>query len=399
MRLRSFSLSKVIPVEIIHLIIHESDSVSTLKAWALVSLPCFSVAQPLLNEHVHISRRDGFQRILERIALAENESDERHLLLHHLPRLSSSLSFKNIRQLSITVKPRIEALERFLEENTFAQPSRSSLVVHFLWSLNEQEELIARVIVVPAIVRLLRPGSFTGLELLEHGGVLPCESRLTGLRMVASWVGLILFDSLSLPSSLSSDRITSCPLQAYSTFVSSIPFVRIDTITAHLPIPPFLHLFAEAFQFVLLSQRGRDIARKARKADEAAFLTVDPLILRLGVVCETAWNEFCLGEEIAEEELRREQEERTEERSPAEAEEALRLLRQNLQMRVLKYTGEHLSVTSDPRADAEFYWFAPGCEFRDSTRIVEVDGAGSFFGLLLSSFEDWNFKLMLSFPF
>ncbi|KAL7413064.1 hypothetical protein BDY24DRAFT_390507 [Mrakia frigida] len=56
MRLRSFSVAKVIPVEVIHLIIHESDSVSALKAWCLVSKGTLSVAGPILMREVVLTR-------------------------------------------------------------------------------------------------------------------------------------------------------------------------------------------------------------------------------------------------------------------------------------------------------------------------------------------------------
>lgn len=69
MRLRSFSVAKVIPVEVIHLIIHESDSVSALKAWCLVSKGTLSVAGPILMREVVLTRsKDICPFLLHRVS-------------------------------------------------------------------------------------------------------------------------------------------------------------------------------------------------------------------------------------------------------------------------------------------------------------------------------------------
>ena len=69
MRLRSFSLAKIIPVEIIDLIIQES-SISTLHAWSLVSLDCLAIAGPLLVEHIQLDRPEVALRVLVRLVSA-----------------------------------------------------------------------------------------------------------------------------------------------------------------------------------------------------------------------------------------------------------------------------------------------------------------------------------------
>lgn len=67
MLLRSFTLATVVPLEIIDLIIRETDSAETLKAWCPTSLSSLGIGGPLLNQHITITSKEHTRRVFERM--------------------------------------------------------------------------------------------------------------------------------------------------------------------------------------------------------------------------------------------------------------------------------------------------------------------------------------------
>ncbi|KAL7411005.1 hypothetical protein BDY24DRAFT_398340 [Mrakia frigida] len=157
MDLQPFSLSKIIPVELINLIIQESsDSNSTLRAWCLVSLGTLSAAGPRLNQHVQIAHQDDLVRVLQKITL-----DKTDPLVQFLPRLSSSLSLKNVKRLSVVTDLSPSLLESIAQAAPSPQPKRTDLELEFVWTPSpETKEFVFSSFIAPTLVRLLRPGAF-----------------------------------------------------------------------------------------------------------------------------------------------------------------------------------------------------------------------------------------------
>lgn len=192
MRLRSFSLAQVLPMEVIDLIIQQSsDSELDLYNWCLVSLSCLSRAGPSLNEHVRVNSERHFFSVMHRLVkiipiprghtsnpmlrlpLASQldlHSEHTRPLEPILPRLATALSLAHTRSITFDYRPTGVAVAALRETTNAPQPRRPHLTVRFAWQDKSGCKQDAfETFLAPTLIRMLRPsrlieGTLVGIK-------------------------------------------------------------------------------------------------------------------------------------------------------------------------------------------------------------------------------------------